>query len=191
MIKYAIVGNIASGKTTMGKELEKHNFVVVDSDLIAHKILTDNPIVATAFKDYDIFEDGKLSRNKLGKLVFNNKDLKTKLENLIHPLIKQKIEKAFKTYKDEKAVFVLVPLLFEVGWQQMFDKIIFVYTEDNIRLERLIKRNGYSKEYAQKRLNSQLPQETKIKKSDYVIENNGTVEEFRNNIVDFINNKLG
>jgi len=124
MIKYAIVGNIASGKTTMEKELEKHDFVVMDSDLIAHDILIDSPVIAEAFKDYDVFEYGRLSRDKLGKLVFNNPDLKTKLENLIHPLIKQEIETAFKTYKDKKAVFVSVPLLFEVGWQDVFDKII-------------------------------------------------------------------
>ena len=67
MIKYAIVGNIASGKSEMEKVLEEHNFVVLDTDLITHDILIDRPNVAQAFSDYDVFEYGKLSKDKLGK----------------------------------------------------------------------------------------------------------------------------
>ena len=186
MIKYAIVGNIASGKSEMERVLDKHGFVVLDSDLMAHDILMDKPDVAKAFTDYDVFEYGRLSREKLGKLVFNDNILKQKLEEIVHPLIKEEIETSFNVYLDEDAVFISVPLLFEVGWEGLFDKIVFIKSDDNIRLERLINRNGYSKEYAQQRINSQIPQSEKINKADYVIENNSTKDEFIKKVENFI-----
>ena len=64
-------------------------------------------------------------------------------------------------------------MLFESNMQSLFDKIIFVYTDDEIRLERLLKRNNYTIEHAKSRINSQMPQEDKVKLSDYVINNNG------------------
>jgi len=190
MIKYALVGNIASGKSTMEKMLEQHNFVVLDTDFMAHDILIDNPQIAKAFSEYDVFEFGRLSREKLGKLVFENIDLKEKLESLIHPLIKKEIETAFETYKNEKYVFISVPLLFEVGWQDMFDKIIFIKTEDDIRLKRLIERNNYKEEYAKKRILSQMSQSEKENKADYVIENNSSLKEFEEKIANFIKENL-
>ena len=186
MIKYAIVGNIASGKSEMERVLDKHGFVVLDSDLMAHDILMDKPDVAKAFTDYDVFEYGRLSREKLGKLVFNDNILKQKLEEIVHPLIKEEIETSFNVYLDEDAVFISVPLLFEVGWEGLFDKIVFIKSDDNIRLERLINRNGYSKEYAQQRINSQIPQNEKINRADYVIENNSTKDEFIKKVENFI-----
>ena len=182
MIKVAIVGNIASGKSELEKYLFNSGFVVLDTDVMAHDILVDKPDVAKAFEEYDVFEYGLLSREKLGKLVFSNEELKEKLESIVHPLINETIKDSFETFADEDFVFVSVPLLFEVGWQEMFDKIIFIKADDEVRLERLIKRNGYSREYAQTRLDSQLSQETKITNSDYVIENNSSKEEFYKNI---------
>ena len=186
MIKYALVGNIASGKSTMEKILENHGFVVLDTDLMAHDILIDNPKITETFKEYDVFEYGRLSRDKLGKLVFNNEELKTKLENIMHPLIKNEIETAFETFKDETCIFIAVPLLFEVHWESMFDKIVLVYSDDDVRLNRLVERNGYDVEYAKKRLLSQLPQDEKLDKSDYVIYNNGTIQDFEGAIQKFI-----
>lgn len=182
MIKVAIVGNIASGKSELEKYLFNSGFVVLDTDVMAHDILVDKPDVAKAFEEYDVFEYGLLSREKLGKLVFSNAELKEKLESIVHPLIKETIKDSFETFADEDFVFVSVPLLFEVGWQELFDKIVFIKSDDEVRLERLIKRNGYSREYAQTRLDSQLSQETKITNSDYVIENNSSKEEFYKNI---------
>lgn len=182
MIKVAIVGNIASGKTEFEKYLFKNDYVVFDTDVMAHDILIDKPEIAKAFVDYDVFEHGRLSREKLGKLVFDNEELKTKLEDLVHPMILDDIERIFKTYEDEKFVFISVPLLFEVGWEKFFDKIIFIKSDEDIRLNRLMQRNGYTKEYAQKRINSQMKQDEKIKKADFVVENNSTKEEFYRNI---------
>ena len=74
-------------------------------------------------------------------------------------------------------VFISVPQLFEAGFEDLFDKIIFIVSDENIRLERLMRRNNFTREDALKRIASQLSDEHKIKKSDIIIENNGTLNE--------------
>jgi dephospho-CoA kinase len=174
MIKYAIVGNIASGKSTVEKILKNKGFKVFDTDEIAHKILENSADVKTAFKDYDIFTDNKIDRKKLANIVFNNKKELKKLEEIIHPLVKIEILKIFEENYSE--VFISVPQLFEAGFENLFDKIIFLTANEDIRIERLIKRNNYTKEQALARIKAQS-NSGKIEHSDYVIENNGTIEE--------------
>ena len=143
-----------------------------------------NMKVIEAFSSYDILDGNQnISREKLGKIVFSNLKLKTKLESILHPQIRKEILKFFEINKSQKIVFVAIPLLFEANMQDLFDKILFVYTNDEIRLERLIARNKYTKEYAQIRLNSQLSQDEKVKKSDYVIYNNSTKGELKEKVL--------
>lgn len=175
MIRIALVGNIASGKSTVEKFLtEKYGFSVLDTDKACHFLLEKlSAKIIQEFKNYEILdENGRLSREKLGKVVFYNEDLKTKLENILYPNLRVEINRYFEEHKSEEIVFVAIPLLFEAKMENLFDKIMFVYCNDEIRLERLIKRNNYTREYAQKRLNSQLSQEEKVEKSDIIIQNN-------------------
>ena len=184
MIKFALCGNIASGKSTVQKLLENQGYRVLDTDKVAHELLTvNNSELFLEFKKFDVFENGEFSREKLGKLVFTNKEIKQKLENILHPQIREKIKEFFEQNQNEKYLFVGIPLLFEANMADLFDKIIFIYADDDIRLKRLLLRNGYSVEYAKARLNSQMRQEEKAQKSDYVINNNGSIEELNFNII--------
>ena len=187
MISIAIVGNIASGKSTVENVLRKKGYKVFDSDIIAHEVLEDlSEKILEAFKDYDISENGKISRQKLGALVFDDKNLKEKLENIVHPEIKDRLKKIFEENKLEKYIFVSIPLLFEVGWRNLFDKILFIYTEDKIRLNRLMQRNNFTKDEALARIKSQLPQEEKVKVSDFIINNNHSIDVLQKYIERFI-----
>lgn len=187
MISIAIVGNIASGKSTVENVLRKKGYKVFDSDIIAHEVLDDlSEKILEAFKDYDISENGKISRQKLGALVFDDKNLKEKLENIVHPEIKDRLKKIFEENKLEKYIFVSIPLLFEVGWRNLFDKILFIYTEDKIRLNRLMQRNNFTKDEALARIKSQLPQEEKVKVSDFIINNNHSIDVLQKYIERFI-----
>lgn len=187
MISIAIVGNIASGKSTVENVLRKKGYKVFDSDIIAHEVLDGlSEKILEAFKGYDILENGRISRQKLGALVFDDKNLKEKLENIIHPEIKVRIKKIFEENKLEKYIFVSIPLLFEVGWRNLFDKILFIYTEDKIRLNRLMQRNNFTKDEALARIKSQLPQEEKVKVSDFIINNNHSIDVLQKYIERFI-----
>lgn len=175
MIKIAIAGNIASGKSTVEKILiDKYKFSVLDTDKVCHSLLeTLSDEIIKAFEGYDIIApNGKLSRDKLGKIVFYHVKLKKILEDILYPNLKFEINNYFNLHKGEKFVFVAIPLLFEAKMENLFDKIIFVYCDDNIRIKRLISRNNYSEEYALQRINSQLSQDEKIKKSHIIIKNN-------------------
>lgn len=186
MMKIALVGNIASGKSTVEKTLQELKFSVLDTDFVAHGLLENNAEIIEAFKDYDILTEGKISREKLGKIVFSDETLKQKLEAILHPQIRAKIQEYFSIHSNEKLVFVSIPLLFEAKMEDLFDKVLFVYTNDDIRLQRLMKRNNYTKEYAIVRMNSQISQDEKVKLADWVIYNNSTVEDLRKMVVNVI-----
>ena len=176
MIKVAIAGNIACGKSQVEKFL-KQNFPVIDTDEITHNLLDlKSEIIINKFNNFDISDNGKINRKKLGNLVFDDENKKKILENILHPEIKKEIEKFFIKNKNEKICFVSIPLVFEANMENLFDKIIFIYANDNLRLERLIKRNNLTPKEALKRINSQKPQNEKLSKSDYIINNEEDLE---------------
>lgn len=182
MIKVALTGNIASGKSRVKEIIEISGFEVLDTDEVGHALLTQkNSELTGAFEGENVFDnEGNFDRKKLAELVFNAPEKLKKLNSIIHPQIRQEIEKYFEQKKDVPFVFVEIPLLFETGMEDLFDKIIIVYAEDEIRLKRLIDRNGYSKDYAKKRMLSQISQEEKFALVDYIIDNNSTEEELFN-----------
>lgn len=187
MKRIAICGNIASGKTTVQKFLQTRGFRVLDTDDVSHKLLTvENKELFDAFKDFDVFENGEFSRYKVGQLIFSDSIARQKISSIMHPQIADEIKKFFEANKSEKLVFVGIPLLFEADMEYLFDKIIFVYADDDIRLERLLKRNNYTLEHAKARMNSQICQDEKIKKCDYVINNNGSLDKLKSQTIRLI-----
>jgi len=177
MIKVAITGNIASGKSTVQNYLKDKGFKVIDTDDIAKIVREENAdIIKKEFSNYDITDNDKISTKKLGNLIFKDNELRSKLDSILHPLIFEKLEKFFIENHNEKIVFVGIPLLFECNKQNMFDKIIFVQSDDEIRLKRLMSRNNFTKEEALTRINAQNQQEEKITKSDFILNNNNTPE---------------
>ncbi len=176
MPKIAITGNIASGKSEVEKILISKGFTVYDTDKFTHDILDSSKEVKSAFANYDVFEEDKISRSKLGKLVFNHPELKKKLENIIHPLIRKMI----KDIKSDKYVFISVPLLYEAEMENLFDYAVFVSADKKIRLKRLMQRNSFTQKEAELRIHAQADENEKLKKADFVISNNGSKEELEN-----------
>ncbi|MBR1908224.1 dephospho-CoA kinase [bacterium] len=179
MLKVAITGNIASGKTFVETVLSSNGYPVYDTDSIAHTILATSVEVREAFKDYDITNHrGEISREKLGNIVFAKPELKKVLEDIIHPEVRKEINKIFNFSGTADIIFVSVPLLFEAKFDDMFDKSILVYANDDIRLQRLMIRNDLTEEQARLRINSQMPQDEKASKVDYIIHNNTSIKDF-------------
>lgn len=171
MLKIAITGNIASGKSTVEKIIENNGYKVYDTDKIAHKILENSEEVKKVFKTVD--------RKEIAKIVFSSPEKLKLLESIIHPKVKEEILKIFNS--EEKLVFISIPQLFESGFDTLFNKIIYVTADRALRLERLIKRNNLTIEEAEIRINAQVDT-NKIEKSDYIIENNTDLADLQNKV---------
>lgn len=151
MIKVGISGKIAAGKSEVEKILLEMNYPVYDLDKFSHSLLEDNEVVRKK-----VLEEFKtLDRKELAKTVFSDLAKKEKLEKIIYPKLMQVISIIFEKHKKDKIVFISGAMLFKSGFYKVFDKMIFVEANDDIRLERLMKRNNLSKQDALNRLNLQ------------------------------------
>jgi len=186
MIKAAITGNIASGKSEAEKILIEKGFKVIDCDKINAELLNNNAEVKREIKKTfggEVFsKEGGILKQKLGEIVFNNPEKKRQLEAILHKRILYEIYKFFDENKNEKIVFVSAALLFEAGFQDKFDKIIFISADEKIRLERLMKRNNLTKEQALSRIKAQENEQKKVNRADFVICNNSDAENLKNSI---------
>lgn len=175
MLKVAIVGNIASGKTTVENILRDNGYKIFDTDIIAHEILANSNDVKKTF--------GTQDRKELAKIVFADTEKLKTLESIIHPQVKSKLLEIFN--KDYGVVFVSVPQLFEAGFETLFDKTIYITADPEIRKKRLMERNSLTSEEAQIRINAQ-DEADKKDKCDFVIENNGNLKELEAKVLDVL-----
>jgi len=127
-------------------------------------------------------ENGSLDKNEIANIIFNNCELRNKLEALLHPMIFEKVESSLiKIRGKSRVVIIEVPLLFEGGYQGRFNRTITVFTTQKAALERLVK-SGVSRRNAMKRLKAQLPIQTKKKKADFLVDNNDAKQSTRKQV---------
>jgi dephospho-CoA kinase len=182
--KVAITGNIAAGKSAVQRRIEELGFSVFDTDVAGHEALESESIRCWASTmELDVFdEEGKISRAKLGKIVFADDKLRTQLQSLSHPLIYQKVEAFLSSPITTTPAFVAVPLLFETGTEDLYDKVVCVAAYYETRKARLMERNGLTDAEARLRMNAQQSQGVKIEKSDFVIYNDGNLVNLANKV---------
>ena len=171
--KYAIAltGGIATGKSTVASLFMLHGFLTIDADKITHKLLDIHCDTISKLFGTEYIEDGKVLRKKLGDLIFNDLDEKKKLEEFIHPLIKQEIINEAKVFETQKKPYLIdIPLFFE-NKNYNIEKSIVVYTSKDIQILRLIARDNCTKDEALSRINNQMDIETKKSLSTLIIDN--------------------
>jgi len=187
MIKLGLTGNIAAGKSEVEKIFKNLEIPTISADNVVHEILNNNEEVKYSiiktFGKYDILTKNKLDRKKLGKIVFSDINEKTQLEKIIHPVVIKEIFNFFDREKNQNVVVVDIPLLFEGNFEYLFDKILLIYADDKIRFNRIKKRNGFDDEHIEKIMKSQMNQDIKKKKSDFVIINEDiTIDELKKEV---------
>ena len=173
-----ITGSIACGKSLVSNYLQEKGYTIIDADKIGHMVLKVEEVKKQLVNKFgeSILKDNEVNRVMLGKLVFENKENLKELNNIIHPQIRKNILEQIKVHKDEKLVFIDVPLLFEARFDDLVEKIIVVSLDEKTQLERLMYRNSLSKEEALQRIKSQIPVREKEKLGDYVVDNSFTQE---------------
>ncbi|MCP4104837.1 MAG: dephospho-CoA kinase [Desulfobacteraceae bacterium] len=179
-----ITGSIACGKTTVGNMLEQMGVPVIDFDIIARQVVEPGTPGLEKIVDYFgkqvLQEDGALDRKKLSKIVFRDSEKRKKLESITHPAIFEEFFKQVNEIAEKKSdaiIQVAVPLLIELNMQYLFDKIVVVYIPEDKQTERLVKRDGITEQEAVNMLKSQMSVNDKVGYADFIIKNDGTLEE--------------
>lgn len=167
-----ITGSISSGKSKVSEYLKEKGYLVIDTDKITHDLYEyrNKGYIEIAAHFPNAISGNCVDRKKLGEIVFNNPDKLKLLNSIIHPLVKEELLNQVKLCDDE-IIFVEVPLLFEANFDKECNKILCVYVNNDIQIERLMKRNNIDKSEAIKLINKQMDINTKAKLSDYVIDN--------------------
>ncbi|PYZ93725.1 dephospho-CoA kinase [Salipaludibacillus keqinensis] len=188
-----LTGGIASGKSTVSTMLKNEGIPVVDADIVAREVVEPgrSPYlkIVDHFGSTILHEDRTINREKLGKIVFESEKERTVLNQIVHPAVREemRLQAAEWQKKGHQLIVMDIPLLIESELLHMVDEVLLVYVSPRIQLDRLRTRNNFSIEEANQRIDSQLPIDEKKKFASYVINNEGTLEETRNQVIHLLN----
>ena len=186
---YVLTGGIACGKSTVSSLLSANGFCIIDADKIAKEQLEHHVDDVVNLFSENICDDGVINRKKLARIIFNSKEAREKLNNLLHPLIRVAIlQRADELDEDGLPYIIDIPLFFESGGYDCKMSVV-VYTPKSEQLCRLIKRDGLAEEEAMKRIASQMDIDKKREMADWVIDNSSDykhLEQQTQKFIDFI-----
>lgn len=185
---YGLTGGLGTGKSTVSQFLRKQGVPVVDADRIAREVVekgsTGLSQLTQAFGPGILNQSGELDRQKMASLVFSEPKKLELLESIIHPLVQQEVRSQRQWLSDQHYSWAVydVPLLFEKNLKSQFDGIILVTCDEDQQWARIRVRNAWNDEEIRKRLQAQVPLKEKIRQSDHVIENNGSLEDLEKKV---------
>ncbi len=178
MLKIGITGNIGSGKTTVSKVFEVLGIPVFYADDAAKNVMTADEIligeIKSAFGAASYFGDGALNRKHIANIVFNDAVQLAKLNSIVHPAVFRAFDSWVAGIKDVPYVMKEAALLFESDSYKMCDKTIMVTAPLELRIKRVMQRDGFSREEILSRESRQFPEEKKVSMADFVINNDDT-----------------
>ena len=173
MIKIGITGGIGSGKSIVSKILESMNYPVYYSDKEAKRIIKENLEVRKQLIDFfgvEVYANNELNRSYLANIIFNDNTALEKVNSIIHP----QVRKDFETYckvQNTGLIFNEAAILFETGGYKQFDRVVLVTANEQLRINRVMTRDGVKASEVQTRMNKQWSDEKKIPLADFVIKN--------------------
>ncbi|WP_251549526.1 dephospho-CoA kinase [Neobacillus muris] len=177
-----LTGGIASGKSTVSNMFKELGITVIDADVEARLAVQQGEpaykLIVSEFGEDILLENGEIDRPKLGSIIFYDSALRQRLNEITHPEVRKRMAQQMQeaVLNGEKAVVLDIPLLFEGKLTHMVEKTILVYVDAETQLKRLMNRNPLSKDEAKARIQSQMPLSEKVKLADAVIDNTGTIE---------------
>ncbi len=181
-----LTGGIGSGKSTASHFFKERGIVVLCADTIAHQVIQPG---TTAYKKIvhffgkEILSPNKsINRQSLGALVFQNRSHLKQLNLITHPEVLKEFKKQIRHFKNERLVILDVPLLFESGMDKLCNYIILVSLSKKLQTLRIRKRDGLSETEIKKRIDSQMSLAEKRKRSDFIIDNSGTLAKTKKQI---------
>ncbi len=182
MLRIALTGGIASGKTHVTKRLREAGVAVVDADVLAREAVAPGTsglaAVVERFGREILTSNGTLDRAQLGEKVFRDEAARHDLEAIIHPEVRRRMAEFFSALPlDTPFAVADIPLLFETGGEKTYDRVVVVACAPATQIARVMARDGLSRDAAERRVAAQLPIEEKVKRADYVIRTDGKFED--------------
>jgi len=180
-----LTGGIASGKSTVGRMLSEQNFPIIDTDKLAREVVEPGkPALEELVSTFgrEILRDNEtLDRHQMLNVILTDADARQLVEKIIHPHVFKRMDQILQQLaaSGNNVVIVEVPLLFEAGWQDLFDYVVSVVAPEPICIKRLAERKKMSIDMASRWMATQIPQEVKARKSDYVVHNNAGLDELQ------------
>ena len=180
MFKIGLTGGIASGKSTVLTYFKDKEIPYIDADIVAREVVEPGTKGLQAIVDVFGFnvlhDDGTLNREALGAIVFHNEEKRLQLNSCLKEYIRNRIMELTANYEEQDTPVLIydIPLLIEGEWYTMMDEVWLVYVNELIQIERLMSRNGLTKEDAIARIKSQMRLDDKRSYADVIIDNNGT-----------------
>lgn len=184
MFKLGLTGGIASGKSAVARLLVELGAQLVDSDVLARQAVEPgSPALAAlreAFGPQVFTADGELDRRRLREMVFHDAGARRRLNAIVHPEVARGVARELARLEGQDGVVVVdVPLLFETGWQALFDATLVVFVPPEVQVARLMARDKVSETQARAALSAQMPLAEKRALAQFVVDNTGTLEETR------------
>ena len=189
MIIIGLTGSIGMGKTETARIFSNLGIPVYDADASVHKIYESGNIGALAIKKLfpeAISADGSVDRTILSSIVVGNKTNIKKLEEIIHPLLKEDRLVFFEKNKNKKIVVLDIPLLLETKGESQVDYVVVVSTSKNIQKQRVLARSNMTEDKFEKLLLSQMPNEIKCKKADFVIDTSISIDDAKKQVLNIL-----
>lgn len=182
----ALTGGIATGKSSVCSLLSMYGFQIIDADKVAHQMLSLHVGKVEKIFGSKYIDNGQVNRKKLGSLIFANATERLKLEALLHPLIKEQIEKEAAFCENKNVPYIVdIPLFFE-NRNYTVDEVVLVYCDQEKQLKRLIEREGLSQIEAQNRINSQMNIDDKKPLASFVIDNTKDLRHLQSEVERFV-----
>lgn len=185
-LKIAVTGNIGSGKSSFSKFIEEEGFKVIYADELSKDILSkDTSVKQKVIQKFgkESYQNGKLNKKFLAEKVFSNKQNLAHLEYILHPVVITKsVDLMNSCLKKDDLVFLEAALIYEADMENLFDYVILITADRQLRFHRKKESDGYTEEQFAERENLQIPQEEKRKRADFVFENNSDLKSLKQKV---------
>ena len=178
MLRVALTGGIASGKSTVANELARRGAVIIDADELAREVVEPGtPGLAAVVRRFGdgVLVDGRLHRAALARIVFADPEARRDLEEIIHPAVRRRAAELEAALPQTAVVVHVIPLLVESGQESDFDLCVVVDVDHHTQLTRLMARGPMSLEEAESRIAAQATREQRLAAADVVVPNVGTI----------------
>jgi dephospho-CoA kinase len=174
-----LTGGIGSGKSTIARRLAEHGAHIIDADHVAREVVEPGTPalaeIAAVFGAHVISEDGTLNRGALGDIVFSDPAKRIQLNAIVHPAVQKRTQELFEQATQGAVVVYDVPLLVETQNEYSFDEIVVATAPESVRIERLMEHRGMLESEAAARIESQAPEEDRLKIASHVIDTSGDI----------------